>query len=61
LEGLAMEDIGIFYGDLVYFTAIWYMLWTLVMFCGNLVYFSNFGTLYQEKSGDPAPEFSTEV
>jgi hypothetical protein len=22
LEGLAMEDIGIFYGDLVYFTAI---------------------------------------
>jgi hypothetical protein len=26
-EGLAMEDVGIFYGHLVYLTAIWYNLW----------------------------------
>jgi hypothetical protein len=26
-EGLAMEDVGIFYGHLVYFMAIWYILW----------------------------------
>jgi hypothetical protein len=26
LEGLAIEDVGIFYGRLVYFTAIWYLL-----------------------------------
>jgi hypothetical protein len=25
-EGLAMEDVGIFYGHLVYFIAIWYIL-----------------------------------
>jgi hypothetical protein len=27
LKGLAMEDAGIFYSHLVYFTAIWYILW----------------------------------
>jgi hypothetical protein len=27
LEGLAMEDVGIFYGHLVYFVAIWCILW----------------------------------
>jgi hypothetical protein len=27
LEGLAMEDVGTFYGHLVYFTAIGYILW----------------------------------
>jgi hypothetical protein len=27
LEGLAMEDVGIFYCHLVYFTVIWYILW----------------------------------
>jgi ABC-type spermidine/putrescine transport system permease subunit II len=37
-----MEDVGIFYGHLVYFTAIWYTLWTYGIFCGNLVYFSPF-------------------
>jgi hypothetical protein len=26
LEGIAMEDVGVFYGNLVYFTAIWYIL-----------------------------------
>jgi hypothetical protein len=26
-DGLAMEDVGIFYGHLVYLVAIWYILW----------------------------------
>jgi hypothetical protein len=39
LEGLVMEDVVIFYGHLVYFTAIWYTLQTFGTFCGNLVYF----------------------
>jgi hypothetical protein len=35
-----MEGIGLFYGHLVYFMLIWYN-------------YSNFGMLYQEKSGNP--------
>jgi hypothetical protein len=54
LEGLAMEDIGIFYVHLVYFTAFWYILWTLRTLSGYLVYFSRFGMLQREKSGNPA-------
>jgi hypothetical protein len=42
LEGLAMEDVDIFYGHLVYFTAIWYILWSFGKFYGYLVYFSPF-------------------
>jgi hypothetical protein len=34
-----MEDVGIFYGHLVYFTAISYILWTFGIFYGNLVHF----------------------
>jgi disulfide bond formation protein DsbB len=37
-----MEDVGICHGPLVYFTAIWYILWMLGIFCGNLVYFFAF-------------------
>jgi hypothetical protein len=33
LDGLRMENAGIFYGHLVYFTAIWYILWP----CGNVM------------------------
>jgi hypothetical protein len=47
---------------LVYFIAIWYILWTVGIFCGHLKYFivvwyifSRFGILHQEKSGNPAP------
>jgi hypothetical protein len=29
LECLAMKDVGKFNGHLVYFTAIWYILWSL--------------------------------
>jgi hypothetical protein len=40
-EDLAMEDVGIFYGHLVYSTVIWYIS-------------PRFGMLHQEKSGNPA-------
>jgi hypothetical protein len=49
-----MEDVGRFYGRLVYFTAVGYILWPLGIFCGHWVYSSLFGMLYQEKSGNPA-------
>jgi hypothetical protein len=52
LEGLAMEGVGIFYGQSVYFTAPWYILWPYGIFF-VFVYFSHFGLLYQEKSGNP--------
>jgi hypothetical protein len=38
-----------------YFTGVWYILWPFGIFYGYLVYFSRFGTLYQEKSGNPVP------
>jgi hypothetical protein len=80
LEGLAMEDVGIFYGHLVNSQVIWYFLWPFGIFYGHLVnsqviwdifmaiwyilgpfgiffpvlvYFPCFGSLYQEKSGNP--------
>jgi hypothetical protein len=34
-----MEDVGIFYGDLLYFTAIWYILRPFVIFYGHLLFF----------------------
>jgi hypothetical protein len=55
-----MENLGIFYDHLVYFTAIGNILWSFGIFCGNLVYFVviwyiflRFGILDQEKSGNP--------
>jgi hypothetical protein len=39
--------------QVVYFTAIWYILWKISALYGHLVYFSHFGMLYQEKSGNP--------
>jgi hypothetical protein len=59
LEGLRMENVGIFYGHLVNFTAIWYMLWQF----GNVVViwnvFPHFGFLFQEKSGNPGLEWTS--
>jgi hypothetical protein len=57
-----MEVVGISYGiSLVYFAAIWYILWPFGTFCGHCVYFMvvwyvfpRFGMLSQEKSGNPA-------
>jgi hypothetical protein len=54
--GPAMEDVGICYGHLAYFTTIWYILWPFGMFYGYLVYFSRFGMFGQEKSGYPGVE-----
>jgi hypothetical protein len=42
-----MEDVGVFYGHLVYFKAIWYILWLF----GNI--FPRSLTLYQENYGSP--------
>jgi hypothetical protein len=39
-----MENLGIFYDHLFYFTAIGNILWPFGIFCGNLVYFWYFGT-----------------
>jgi uncharacterized membrane protein YphA (DoxX/SURF4 family) len=52
LDVVAMEDVGIFYGLKVYFTAIWYVCVTLV-YVWSFWNFSSFGMLYQEKSGNP--------
>jgi hypothetical protein len=49
-----MENLGIFFDHLVYFTAIGNILWLFGIFCGNLVYiFTRFGILDLEKSGNP--------
>jgi hypothetical protein len=37
LEGLAMEDVGIFYGYSAHFTVFCYNLWTFGIVRGNLV------------------------
>jgi hypothetical protein len=55
-----MEDEGIFYGHLVYFTAIvvyfmnikWFIGYFGITY-GYLVYIYRFGMLYHEKSGNP--------
>jgi hypothetical protein len=39
-----------------YFTAIWDILLPFGIFYGYLIYFSRFGMLYQEKSGNPGFE-----
>jgi hypothetical protein len=58
LEGLAMEDGGIFHGHLVHFMVFCYVLSTFGIVRGNLVYFSCFGILYEEKSGNPVRVFN---
>jgi hypothetical protein len=58
LEGLAMEDVGIFYNHLVNFTSILYILWLFGIFMVILHIFHRFGTLYQEKPGNTDPKKS---
>jgi hypothetical protein len=54
-----MENAGIFYGRLEYFTVIWCILWPF----GNVLViwyiFTRFGILCQETSGSPASELET--
>jgi hypothetical protein len=50
----ALEDVSLFYGYFVCFTAMRYILWPFGIFYGYLVYFSLFGMLYQEKTGRTA-------
>jgi hypothetical protein len=47
-----MEDVGIYYGPIWSNTAVWYVLSPFGMFCGHSMFFSRFGMLYQEKSGN---------
>jgi hypothetical protein len=62
-----MVNLDIFYDHLVYFTAIGNILWPfgiciLLPFgisCCHLVYFSRFGILYHEKSGNPVPIYKS--
>jgi preprotein translocase subunit SecY len=54
-----MKDAVKFYGLLVHFTAISYFYSHWVYFVVILVYFSMFGILYLEKSGNPDPQANT--
>jgi hypothetical protein len=36
-----------------YFVVIWSILWSFGIFYGELVYYSSFGILHQEMSGNP--------
>jgi hypothetical protein len=48
-----LRPFGPISGHFVYCVAIWYILWLFGIFYGYLVYFSHFGVLYQDKSGNP--------
>jgi hypothetical protein len=58
LEGLAIEDVGIFYGHFVIFTAIRYVLWPVDIFSPVSVYFSPFWYVAPRKSGNPASDLN---
>jgi hypothetical protein len=38
LQGFEMEDVGMFYGHLVYFVVIWSILWSFGIFYDHLEY-----------------------
>jgi hypothetical protein len=48
-----MENAGILYGQFGIFLAIWYILRPFGNFVVITYIFPHFGTLYQEKSGNP--------
>jgi hypothetical protein len=56
-----MEDVRIFYGHAVYFTAMRHIFWSFGIFCGNLVSFPRFGILFQEKSGNPVSDRQIDI
>jgi hypothetical protein len=49
-----LRSVGIFYGNSLYFVVIRYILWPFGIFYDHLVYFPRFGMLRQEKSGNTA-------
>jgi hypothetical protein len=53
LEGLALEDVGIFYGHLIHFRVFCYILWTLGRFRANLVYYSPLWYFVRRKIWQP--------
>jgi hypothetical protein len=48
-----MKDVDTFYSHLVYFTAIWSILWPIGIFYRLLVYFFPFWYVVQKKPGNP--------
>jgi hypothetical protein len=56
-----MEDSGRFYGHLVNFQTIWYILLHYVILCGHFVYFPRFGILYHERSGNPELDHASNI
>jgi hypothetical protein len=54
-----MEDVGIFYRHLVYFTVFCYILWTLGIVRGNLVYFFSFWYFVPRKIWQHCQEVDT--
>jgi hypothetical protein len=48
-----MVNVGIFYGHLENFVAIWYNLWPIGIVCGHLLYFSQFGKFGPRKIWQP--------
>jgi hypothetical protein len=49
-----LENVNIFYSHWEYFTHSWILFRPVGTFCAHLVRFSGFGTMHQEKSGNPA-------
>jgi hypothetical protein len=48
-----MEDVGIFYGFLVLFAAVWYILWSLGIVYGSLGYVLPFWYVLPRKIWQP--------
>jgi hypothetical protein len=53
LEGLGLENIDIFNGRYEYFTGIWDIFYHFVHFMSFGTFYSGFGIMCQEKSGNP--------
>jgi hypothetical protein len=54
-----MDNTGIFYDLLEYFTAVWFNLWPFGIFCGHLVYFPRFGMFGPRKIWQPCSHSCT--
>jgi hypothetical protein len=59
LEGLSIENLGIFYDHLIYFTATGNILWSFSILCGDLVYFSPFWYFGPRKIWQPCCKYTT--